>query len=942
MNQIKKSLLRRIGILTVVLFVLIFLIYVLLSNRLIHNFFEDEIQKNLLKDARQIATEIDGFFGENKEVVEQMKTNEDFLTIMREIDSRNQKRGHPLYGRVQTALNRIKESNDDVSLVSLAIAGPNELITTEETYDPDENYDLGKRDWYKEAVEKKVTIVSKPYQDLVSGGWVVTISTPVYEKEKLLGTMAVDLKIEDVFTLIDNFQVGQNGQTFLLNQKGEHFYYPHRENRSIETIMEKQQFVNAFNEDRSNEKYSEYIYVGENEYYAYASTKNTNLVVGTLVPKDQALASIQRFSLLNILIFLVFLGIISLFLYYFSSRISRPMIRISNEVEAMGENNWKLNFPEAYFKREDEIGILVRGLRLMNVNVNQFLDEIEMQNRQLNDEIKSRKDVQHHLELILELISFSTEGIFIIDQQFLCIFANQSFNKLAAFSENELEGLNLLERKLFINDQIVEELKENKLWVGEIKYLPTSKMEESTLFLKLIEVKSNNKTYYIGNLTDITKEKRVQKNIYQLKYFDALTGLYNKTYFDEIVWTLIEKNCTKESIDALIIINIDNFRLINEAKGYEYGNQILIELGKKLSKFCQECDVLARLGNDEFAVFKTNLLAEEALYKKLSRLTRFLQEPLWIKNESQTIDVSMGISFYPGDGDDYLKLLKNATSALNNAKSDLENTFVFYNQEINQRSISKYEMGNSLRKALERNEFILYYQPQIDLISRQIIGVEALMRWKRQGEIISPDVFIPIAEESKLILPIGEWVLKEACQFANRLNKMGYAIEMAVNLSRLQFKDPYIIDLVKLVSEQTGLPLHLLELEITERVLMDNEKECRQIIDRLKEQGVAIAIDDFGTGYSSLAYLNKFNVDKIKIDRSFIKDIPINDKGVIAKVIIELAEGLNLSVIGEGVETEEQVAFLLKNQCMEAQGFLFSKPLPEEELLNYLKKINTL
>lgn len=443
----------------------------------------------------------------------------------------------------------------------------------------------------------------------------------------------------------------------------------------------------------------------------------------------------------------------------------------------------------------------------------------------------------------------------------------------------------------------------------------------------------------LGAYTFLKNRRRYKQNMYNLQYFDVLTKLRNKALFDKDVVEVIEQN-SDDANHALIIMNIDNFRVVNEAKGYEFGNILLLSVSEKLKNLAEEGDILARLGNDEFAIFKPDIESQEKLYNYILILDKVLNRIYEIEDEDIFVNISFGISMYPNDAWDYTELFKNAISALNSSKKNNGNNFEFYNQDINTKSIYRYELKNRLRTALNEKEFKLYYQPQVDIVNNRIIGIEALLRWETENGFISPIEFIPLAEESNLIIPIGEWVLLSACKFGKKLCDMGYEIQVAVNISRLQFKHPYINIFVNSIIERTGFDPRLLELEITESMLIQNYEECNLILQLFEDIGVKIAIDDFGTGYSSLSYLKKFEVDKIKIDRSFIKDIPDNDDGTIARAIIDLAKNLNMEVIAEGVESEAQLQFLRNNECKQVQGYFYSKPVNEEELVGFLYNFN--
>lgn len=574
---------------------------------------------------------------------------------------------------------------------------------------------------------------------------------------------------------------------------------------------------------------------------------------------------------------------------------------------------------------------------MMSRRITEYIEAVQTNNIALNKEIDKRQGVQSQLEMILELLSGTDEGIFILNNEFFCIYNNAAFSRIIGIPEETIPTLNLSENNILINAPLVDSLQMNPIWSGEIEYNLT-KEEILFLFLRISKVKNGEDDYYIGNITNLTAHKQIEKDIYYLKYFDNLTKLNNKVFLDESGINLISGDTDNVGNHALILINIDNFRIINEAKGFDFGNKVLIALGNRLKTLISDQDVLARLGNDEFGILKAHVASNENLYEYILGLSKALEKQIAINDEELIVDVSMGISLYPNDANHYPKLLKTAASALNNVKANKGRRFEFYDKEINTLSIQKYELQNKLRNALSNQEFVLHYQPQMNMATNQIVGLEALIRWNSANGMVPPASFIAIAEESNLIIPLGEWVLENACEFGKKLATLGYQTPIAVNLSMLQFKSPYIGDLLQSILTKTNLPPELLELEITEGILMDNEDECESILSQFHAMGIQVSIDDFGTGYSSLSYLKKFAVDKIKIDRSFIKGIPHYDNGTIAKVIIELAGNFNLQVIAEGVETPEQIDFLLKNNCHIAQGFYYAKPLDEDELLAFMEK----
>lgn len=939
MQWFKKSIIRRTGVFVIIFIVIAFSIYAYISRDFMGNFFEEHSKKELLKDATQMATEIDMFIGKNIVLVEQMGTNQDFLTIAKDIKSRDTKRSHPLYERVVRQLQAIKAMDDDISLIYIGLTEGNDLITDIPEYDPKAGFNLVKRPWYIEMLNQEKTAVSNPYVDSKTGKLVISIAYPIFEDGKDIGALAIDLMLDDIYSRIKEYRVGEDGYTILLNRKGDVLYHPDKEIDIFTKMSDTDGYLSEFEEQMTSGE-SGIVEFGSGDdakYVAYVPIEHSNWIVGTVIPKSEVLEPLRRFRNID---FLILTGIIAVMVFIINgltNSISKPIMKISHEIEVFSNDDREMNFPDEFFERHDEIGILANGLRFMGKRLDYYIKEIESTNKELFNEIESRKDIQLRLEMILKLLSETEEGIFILKEDFCCMYNNNAFEKITDYPERKLKNLNLLEKKLLINEDIIETVKRGTEWSGEIAH-KNLQDEALSLYLKISKVKYEDHDYYIGSIADLTKHKQNEKAMYELRYSDALTALNNKLFFEESVNEIIYRHEQNDVIHALIIVNVDNFRVINEAKGFDFGNKLLIAIADKLKEAIEQKDILARLGNDEFVIFKPNIRTYEVIYREVIELSREINKAHIVSGEEIFISASVGIGLYPGDADNYSKLLKTATSALNNVKNNKGGGLEFYNKEINSKSIYKYEMKNRLRNALTMNEFMLYYQPQIEIESKRVIAVEALLRWRSSPEMIPPNIFIPIAEESKLIIPIGEWVLLNACQFGYKLYTMGYDIQVAVNISRLQFKNPYINILINSILEETKLPPNLLELEITEGILMDNEEECEIILENFKNMGIKIAIDDFGTGYSSLSYLKKFSVDKIKIDRAFIKDIPKNDNGAIAKVIIELAGILNMGVIAEGVETEEQMDFLLENNCKEFQGFLFSKPLPEEKLLGLLKE----
>lgn len=944
MKWFKKSLIRRIGLVLSAFVIGATLLYGLFSVQMLYAFFAANSESALLKDARLIATEIDSTFEKNSVIVEQMKTNQDFLQVLAEIKSQSEKRTHPLFFRVTQSLQAIKASDANLNLAFVAISTANDLITSDAAFDSAPGYQMSERNWYKETIAAGQTTITKPYLDLVTQELVVSITTPISTDKQTLGALGIDVRVSDIYQLMNSHQIGSNGQTLLINKNGGIFYRPEQAPDAKITAANLDSSLNDFGNAifSGNSGVVNVANKGNPFYLAYVPTEKSNWIVATVIPRSEVLAPLYQFIGINGLLFLLLVVIIGLFIRSLTSLISKPLVTIAAAIESFSRDDTPINLPAGFYARDDEIGVLANCLHQTSRRILDNIAAIEHHNTTLNQEIKNRKAIQSQLEKSLALLAGTEEGVFILDQNFSCIYHNAACPQIVGLSDAALVNINLRESHLLVDENVIAQLASHERFSGEVSHTPGG-ASALTLFLKISQVMTAEGCYYIGSVSDLTLKKQIEKKLNDLKYVDPLTGLHNRLFLDQEGTALIAADKSQTASHALILINIADFRIINEAHGFDFGNAIIIELAERLSKCVSDQDFLARLNNDEFGIFKTHLQSPEQLYLETLALSKDLSADLFINNQSFIIETNIGISLYPSDASSYLRLFKTATTALNNVIEDQFSSLAFYNQHINNLSLHKYEIQQQLRNALVNNEFRLYYQPQFDIRDHRIVGIEALIRWFSPRGMIPPDHFIAIAEESNLILPIGEWVLLSAGHFGKRLYDLGHPIPIAINLTKLQFKLPYIKDIITAMLAQTGLPAELLELEITERTLMDNEKECEEVLSTFNKAKIPVAIDDFGTGYSSLSYLKKFTVDKIKIDRAFIKDIPDHDDGAIAKVIIELAENFNLQVIAEGVETTEQIAFLKKNQCHLAQGYYYAKPLSEEELLVFLKtaKIGT-
>jgi len=607
--------------------------------------------------------------------------------------------------------------------------------------------------------------------------------------------------------------------------------------------------------------------------------------------------------------------IVILFGMVLARSVSRPIIELKNAAVALGQGD--LN-ARVKIRSKDEVGTLADSFNAM-------ADELGM---------------------AAAVFENTSEAVLITDTNATIVAVNKAFEYITGYQEQEVVGRNPRLIKSNRHDetfyqQMWSEMLDAGMWRGEI----WNRRKNGEVFpvwqsIRAIQNEAGDVSHYVSVFSDISTLKQSQEKLDYLAYHDPLTSLPNRLLFEDRLEQALKHAKRDKHEVALLILDLDRFKNINDSLGHPVGDALLVEIAKRLGGLVRQEDTVARLGGDEFVVIleRTEKPVDGAVLAQ--KILDAFHASIVAEGHELLVTLSIGISQYPIDGEDVPTLVKNGDAALYRAKEEGRNCFKFYTSELTSKISERLAMETALRGALKAEQLMLYYQPVVSLQSGKITAVEALLRWNHpQHGLVLPDRFIALAEDTGLILPIGAWVMQQACQQARIWLDKGYDLErIAVNVSGLQIQRGKFVDIVTQALQNAGLEGRHLELEVTENVIMRNTEKAIAVLNQLKEMGVQVAIDDFGTGYSSLSYLKQLPIDKLKIDQSFVRDIPAdaNDKAI-ARAVRALAKSLKLKVVAEGIESSKQAAFLKRLGCDEGQGYLYSPPVTADELELLLK-----
>ena len=535
-----------------------------------------------------------------------------------------------------------------------------------------------------------------------------------------------------------------------------------------------------------------------------------------------------------------------------------------------------------------------------------------------------------------EIIENAGEGIVVYDRKLQYLLWNRFMEDLTGVPAEDVIGKHAMDVFPHIREQHVDELLQRAMEGQTVSspdihyYIPGSNRRGwvSAVYRPHYDA-GGNIVGAIGLIRDITQRKMAEQQIEYQAYHDALTGLANRRLFQEHLTLALALAQRRRKVVAVLFLDVDHFKVVNDSLGHTVGDELLKQIAARLKAAVRDGDTVARVGGDEFTIVLQDLQRKDDAAIVAEKVLRTIAQPLEITGHRLYVTTSIGITTFPEDGEDAETLIKNADNAMYRAKADGRNTYHMSTEELSRLVAERMSLESGLHLAIERDEFELFYQPQIDTRTMKITGMEALLRWRHpERGVISPNEFMNVAEDRGYIVVIGDWVLRTACLQAAMLREHGHdGVRVSVNLSAKQFREISLATRIEAAIREAKLDPHMLELEITESVAVENVELTLAILTQLRSIGITIAIDDFGTGHSALNYLKRFPIDTLKIDRSFVADLPAPDDAAIVRSVIQLAQGLKLRVIAEGVERKEQLDFLRDNGCPEVQGFYFGSPI---------------
>ena len=640
------------------------------------------------------------------------------------------------------------------------------------------------------------------------------------------------------------------------------------------------------------------------------------------------LQSLMESTLIRFLVIGVSMAL--LLLYFLAHIFALPSRRLSHHIDALRHGDLKLLQDPRKHK------LAVAEFEKIRLSLNHYQTQLDSRDAAL-------RESEMRMRAVLDNV---VDGIITIDEEGVIESANPTVNRIFGLQGQDIVGSSITalitDSTLPVYYSYCDRCFQNTLQSNEFCELMGKRSDQSEfpIEIALSRMQVAQRDLFIAVVRDITERKRAQERLVYQANYDELTGLPNRVLFRDRLGQAIARAKREDRLVGVVFFDLDHFKRVNDTLGHHAGDQLLLGASARLKEILRESDTVARPGGDEFMVILGSIRHVDEITNIVTNLLQSLEKPFWIEGQEAFVAASAGIAIYPFDDLGIDNLVKNADTAMFRAKAQGGNTYRYFKAEMNANAVQRLKLDSALRYALERNEFELHYQPRVDLNNGAICGLEVLLRWQSpELGSVPPTQFIPILEETGLIIPVGDWVLKTACEQTRRWHQAGYDLCVSVNLSVRQFRQKDLVNHFRAIWNAAGFNPAYLELEITEGLLIENMELAARILGDLHNDGVHISIDDFGVGYSSLSYLKRFPIDLIKIDRSFVRDIIDDpDDAAITAAIVALAHSLRMKVTAEGVETKAQLDYLKSLHCDEAQGFYFSQPLPMLEFEHLIQQ----
>ena len=790
--------------------------------------------------------------------------------------------------------------------------------------------------------------------------WITTLVLPIYINDEFIGVVGGDVNASYLFKRLEGLDTqGDEIRAFIFNAQGELILHSQTQPNKTQGLP-LTLFKTPHSENHALTAYTQQVATGQlglkSVQRQTINADELNIIANRLTQVDwyisfyypQSLASKAfRDSMAAVSINIVLLAVFLFVVLFFSIRklVVRRIQALAEATEKIDRDSWYLSVPET---GQDEIGKLGKS-------INNMLDQIRYLVRGLDDKIVLLDKASAESRKLMSAIENSVSLVVVLNQHWQLDYANTQYWQVTGFNHDEsYQGYQALlmsehQPQQFTIEQIKAEIlsstpkiagEDTGQWQAE--YLAVTGRGERFWIMQTITAimgYDHKPEFYVCVAQDISALKEKQQQVEKLAYYDHLTGLANRTEFKRLLGKALQRSQNSSSKVALFYLDLDHFKRVNDTFGHESGDQLLIEVARRLKSQLREDDLVARLGGDEFAVLLDQVESPQYAYVVANKIIKELNLPIELRGKEVVTGVSIGITIAPDDSDQIDVLMKNADLAMYRAKDKGRNAFQFYTADMNREVEQRLTLERELRAALKEGQFELYYQPVIDLKTGKIVAAEALVRWNHPTRgLVLPGEFIPAAEDTGLIVPLGKWILSTACYQARLIQKsMQRKFSMSVNLSARQLNDPSFLTNLDRVLEVTSLPPKSLILEVTESTLMEDSETVIPRLEKLRLKGCSLAIDDFGTGYSSLSYLKRLPINSLKIDRSFVKDLPDDEEDrAITSLIVAMANSLHYKVVVEGVETDQQHRFLSDCGCHFAQGYLYSRPLPADQLMALL------